>query len=93
MTVEQVRAWLDESPEAEGLLTMDGFDDCIVGVAYQFNRSFVVYDRQKVIEKLMADGMSHDEAVEFHEFNQAGAWVGDHTPAFLDLPSTDWGAQ
>jgi hypothetical protein len=67
------------------LLKMDGFDDCIAGVINDsWGRMFIVYDRQKVIEKLMADGMNEEEAIEFHDFNQAGAWVGDNTPAFLD---------
>lgn len=98
MTVEKMRAWVDEKSdenvmgdESNGLLVMDGYDDCIVGIVWQFNRAFVLYDRQKVIAKLMKqDGMTEEEAWEFHEFNQASAWVGDHTPAFLDTPPTDW---
>ena len=93
MTGDQVRAWLDQysddnvmDDESNGLLVMDGFDDCIVGVCHRFNDTFVVYDRRKVIAKLMADGMTEEEAVEFHQFNQLGAWVGDHTPAFIDTP-------
>jgi hypothetical protein len=34
---------------------------------------------------LVMDGFE-EEAVEFHQFNQLGAWVGDHTPAFIDTP-------
>lgn len=68
-------------------LLMDGYDDCIVGVVTRFGAEpFVVYDHKKVLAKLMLDGMSEEEAVEFHEFNQAGAWVGKHTPGFLDMP-------
>jgi len=68
----------------EGLLTMDGFDDCIIGVCNRFNQEpCVAYDHGKIIKKLMADGMTEDEAVEFFEFNQLGAWVGDHTPCFI----------
>ena len=32
----------------------------------------------------MADGMVWDEAVEFFDFNIAGAWVGDNTPVIMD---------
>lgn len=66
------------------LTKMDGFDDCILGVIDSWGRSFVVYDRQKVIQKLIDEGLTPDEAVEHHYFNQDGAWVGDNTPAFLD---------
>ena len=72
--------------DEEGLLVMDGFDECIVGVGQRFTDYFVIYDFKKVIAKLMEDGMSYDEAVEFHEFNQLGAWVGPRAPVFLHMP-------
>jgi hypothetical protein len=81
------RDWVDEIANETGatLLLMDGFDDCIVGTVSQFNRTFVVYDRRKVIKKLMDEqAMTEEEAWEFHEFNQISAFVGDHTPGFLD---------
>jgi hypothetical protein len=93
-----MRDWIDQysdenvmDDESNGLLVMDGFDDCIVGIGSRFgsagHEQFVIYARRKVIEKLMKrDGMSEEEAVEFHEFNQVGAFVGPHTPAFLDTP-------
>tara|TARA_R110002051_G_scaffold128295_4_gene202009 strand:- start:453 stop:674 length:222 start_codon:yes stop_codon:yes gene_type:complete len=65
---------------------MDGFDDCILGILERFgiDQPIVVYDREKVIAKLMDnDGMTHEEALEFYYFNQVGAWVGEKTPAFL----------
>ena len=71
------------------LLKMDGYDDCIVGIGRRFNDSFVVYDIDKVLERLMSAGMTMEEAAEYFEFNQAGAWVGDATPAFLQFPPKD----
>lgn len=71
----------------EDLVLMDGYGDCLVGVCLRFGQEPVaLYDRSKVIRHLMKDGMTEEEAVEFHEFNQIGAWVGDRTPAFLDRP-------
>ena len=69
-------------PEA---LLMDGYDDCIVGVCTQFGRPAVVaYSRDKVIQKLMDDGCGdYHEAEEYFEFNQQGAWLGEHTPVFI----------
>lgn len=68
----------------EDMLTMDGYDDCISGVCLRFNQEpIIIYDRSKIIDKLMAEGATFEEAEEFHEFNQAGAWVGERTPAFL----------
>ena len=71
---------------AEDALIMDGFDDCILGILERFgiDQPIVVYDREKVIAKLIdRDGMTHEEALDFYYFNQLGAWVGEKTPAFL----------
>ena len=71
---------------AEDALLMDGFDDCILGILERFgiDQPIVVYDREKVIAKLIdRDGMTHEEALDFYYFNQLGAWVGEKTPAFL----------
>jgi len=93
---ESIRKFVDEYSDnfvqgdgSNGLLVMDDFDDCIVGVGQRFTDHFVVYDLRKVLDKLMAQGMSEEEAIEFHEFNQLGAWVGPGTPVFLHLPPNE----
>jgi hypothetical protein len=66
------------------LIKMDGYDDCIVGVVERFGQdSYFIYDRELVLEKLQQDGMSYEEALEYYEYNQLGAYVGERTPAFL----------
>jgi len=68
------------------LLFCDGFDEALIGVAHRFGMAAVVlYDRAKIIEILMKD-MTHDEAEEFFSFNIIGAWVGEETPVFAELP-------
>ncbi|NBV78155.1 hypothetical protein EBR66_08395 [bacterium] len=69
------------------LLKMDGFDDCIVGICERYGMDTVLaYDREKVLAKLMSrDGMTEEEANEFFEFNQIGAWMGELTPVFVTL--------
>jgi hypothetical protein len=65
------------------LLKMDGFDDCVIGMCIRFGQEPVIlYDVEKILAKHMKSGMTRDEAEEFFEFNQIGAWVGDRTPAF-----------
>jgi hypothetical protein len=68
-------------------MNMVGYDDCIVGVADTFGSpTRIVYDRDAIIEKLMKkDRMTQEEAYEFHEFNQAGAYVGEGTPIFMSM--------
>ena len=71
------------------MLRMDGYNDCIIGVCYRFGQEpIIAYDYDKVIEKLMED-MTEEEAVEWFEFNQIGAWVGDTTPCFIKLGEHD----
>jgi hypothetical protein len=68
------------------MLLMDGFDDCIKGVVVRFGQEPIAcYDQWAVIEKLKNDGMSEEEAIEYFEFNQLGAWVGERTPCFIEL--------
>lgn len=68
------------------LLKMDGFDDCMVGICERFGMEAVLaYDRDKVIAKMVGDGMTVDEAEEFFEYNQIGAWMGERTPVFVTL--------
>ena len=70
----------DINPE---FLLMDGFDDCIVGIASRFgSENFVIYDYYKVIAKNMSHGMTEEEAVEYFQFNQECAYVGEYTPGF-----------
>ncbi len=70
---------------------MDGFDDCIVGVASRYGMECsLVYDLDKVISRLMDDGATYEEAVEYHEFNQLGAWVGETTPVFIQFLDEDY---
>jgi len=41
-------------------------------------------DREKCIEILMED-MSEEEAEEYFEFNVQGSYVGETTPAFIQM--------
>tara|TARA_R110002020_G_scaffold366826_2_gene578837 strand:- start:298 stop:546 length:249 start_codon:yes stop_codon:yes gene_type:complete len=71
----------------DGALLADGFEDALVGFGYQFNYPVAVYNRDKCIDILMnRDGMDDEEAIEFFDFNVAGAWVGESTPIFLESP-------
>ena len=73
---------MDELPK--DLLLMDGFDEALVGFVNRFGSEPVAcYSFSKVIDILVKQGMSLVEAVEFHEFNQLGAFVGEQTPCFL----------
>ena len=80
---------LDELSDRFGgeLIKLDFLDECVVGVVERFGQEpCLCYSREKIIAKLVQDGCDYDEAVEYFEFNIAGAWVGPHTPCFLSEP-------
>ena len=74
----------------EELLFLDPpeqFDSCIIGVANRCGMDYVVvYDEAKIVEALMSDGMSEEQALEHFDFNIAGSYVGERTPMFLSVP-------
>jgi hypothetical protein len=78
----------DENPNA---FFADGFDDAIIGIVRRCGQpSIVGYDCDACVQILMdRDGMTHDEAVEFFEFNVLGAWAGDGTPAWIKRQNHD----
>jgi hypothetical protein len=70
--------------DVDGLLTADGFDAAIIGIGSRCGQpDIVAYDVEKVIEILTEDGMSHEEAVEFYDFNIVGGWQGERTPLWV----------
>ena len=83
MYVNTIHDFLGDESKA---LTMDGYDDCIAGVLERFGMEpIVVYDKQLVIKNLMKGGATEEEAYEFFEYNQLGAWMGDGTPGFINF--------
>lgn len=80
----------EEEKKEEKMILMDGYNDCIVGFVEQFGRpSIVCYDKSLIIQRLMSDGMSQEDAEEYFEYNQIGAYVGEFTPCFLTLASLE----
>lgn len=85
-----VHEWLSEIlQDGDELLMADGLDDCLIGVARIFDKRIAVYDTSKVLAKLEADGMTSEEAEEYFEYNIVGAYVGENTPAFMDVRPPD----
>jgi hypothetical protein len=70
----------DEYPD---LLTIDGFDEAVIGIVERCDLLVVCYDKSKILEILMRD-MNLDEAIEYYEFNILGAYMGEYTPVYLD---------
>jgi hypothetical protein len=71
----------------EDLLFVDPerFDTAIVGFTERIGQpNTVCYSKTKVLEILMEDGMTDEEALEYYHYNIVGAYMGEHTPTFLE---------
>ena len=80
-----IRARISE--DYPDLLVMDPeyLDAAILGVVTRIGLEAVCYDMNKVIRLLIDhDRMTEDEAMEYIDYNMRGAWVGEHTPVFLE---------
>ena len=69
-------------------LKADGYDGAIIGI--EPNTQRIVYDRDMMIAILVQeDGMSYEDALEHLEYNVWGAFVGEHTPIYIQVATTD----
>lgn len=69
-------------------LVADGFDKAIIGIEMESQK--VVYDKYLMCEVLMEEeGMSEEEAIDFLSYNVWYAYVGEHTPIYIDGMNAD----
>lgn len=72
--LDKILEWFPE----EELLKADGFDDAIMGIEEATMR--LIYSKSKVIEILVSEGMSEEDALEHYSYNIEGAYMGQKTP-------------
>ena len=73
---------MDDFPE---ILLADGFDEAFIGIGSRAgDEDIAVYDLEKCVNILVNSGMTHEESVEYIEYNVLSAYVGPRTPLFLD---------
>ena len=65
------------------LLFADGYDDCIIGLAFRDETPVVLYSASAVKNKI-ADNMPYPDAEDYFYFNVAGSYVGERTPLFFE---------
>jgi hypothetical protein len=66
------------NPEA---MFADGYDDALMGYS---SDGKAIYNADTILATLVdRDGMTPDEAIEFFDFNIAGAYVGEYTPIYM----------
>lgn len=78
---------IDANDQTQALF-VDGYDDAIIGVQLDYEK--VVYDKDKMIDILVKEGMDPSDAMEHLEYNVWNAYVGVHTPIYVDTLDYDY---
>lgn len=67
----------------ETVLLADGLESAFMGIGRQFTHPVAIYSYKKTLKCLKGMGMTMEDAIEYFDYNIAGAFVGDQTPVFL----------
>lgn len=78
MENSNIRDWISEHND-EAIL-WDGLDNAIIGIS---DGGKVIYDIDKIISELCSQGMRHEEAIEWFDFNISSSYVGEYTPIHI----------
>ena len=62
----------------DSILSADGFDDAVIGVATDFTEPRLIYSVSKCLEILQKD-MSELDALEYFNYNVSVSYVGEQT--------------
>jgi hypothetical protein len=81
---EEEQQLMEIEPDA---LLADGLHEAYMGYAQDIATGGIraVYDRERCIQLLVRDGMSREDAEEHFSFNTEGAYVGPHTPLYVEV--------
>ena len=66
-------------PETE-FLKADGFDAAVIGLEEKSGK--LIYSARKIIQILIEEGLSEEDALDHYYYNVEGAYVGDLTPIY-----------
>lgn len=68
----------------EEILLIDEFESALIGYVEGAGSSAVAaYDKDQVIQTLIADGCTEEDALEHFYYNVAGSYAGENTPVFI----------
>ena len=75
--------WIAEYID-DSAIVASGFDSSIIGYTTDSGCTRVVYDTESMAQTLVDDGLTHEEAWEYLEFNTFCAYVGEGTPIYMN---------
>ena len=71
---------IEQFPDEE-ILKADGFDNCILGYEYNQDGNIrLIYSVKAMLDELVLEGMTAEDAIEHFEYNIRGGYVGEKTP-------------
>ena len=80
--IELVQEYADEEA-----LYIDGFEDCLIGIADVWRdntrRTVAVYDYTLMVQSMIDEECTAEDAAEYIEFNISGAFVGPYQPIIV----------
>lgn len=92
MTENPLDLFVEHHTRGEGAVSFTGYDECVIGIGRRFDEDpMLVYDERRLLARLMADGMSADDAREWMVVNMLGISVGPQMPIILaPFVPEDW---
>lgn len=79
----KLRKLLMEMNDGNPLIFLQGFDHCIIGVTRHIGApARVAYCVRSVLNELVEQGLTEEQAIDYFEENLAGVNYGDLSPAF-----------
>jgi len=70
----------------DNLLRIDGQDSAVAGLIFRADGvEALAYDTEGVLNNLVEEGMSWEEAQEWWDYNMIGAFMGERTPVYVNI--------
>jgi len=70
--------------DGEVFLKCDGFDDCVIGCCFDKDVPRLMYSKKKMMAKMVKQGMTKEQAIEYFVFNIEDGYVGEKKPLFCE---------
>jgi hypothetical protein len=80
--IELVQEYADEEA-----LYIDGFEECLIGITDVWRdntrRTVAVYDYTLMVQSMIDEDCTAEDAAEYIEFNISGAFIGPYQPIIV----------
>lgn len=73
----------------EDTMVIDDRNEALIGFGWRLNTPIAVYDRDKLVESMVKEGMDVDDADEYISYNIEGAYLGEGTPLVVTLDEVE----